>query len=119
VCCVADLSTAMDLLLVLLTGTNSRRIIETTAMGSVWRGLRNYCIATLLIMYFQGPALCGGFLQLRYVIFYSLSLSQAGAIVRIAPESLKNHFQCDYLSGVISESIVWLVGGLVNLLRQQ
>jgi len=79
--------------------------IGPTALVSVWLRLRNYCIATLLLMYFQGPALCGGFLHLRYVIFYALSLSQAGAIVRIAPESLKNHFQCDYLSGVFWSTV--------------
>jgi len=47
--CGAGLSAAPLRKLALPTGTASRRPIGTTSMGSVWRGLRNYCLATLLL----------------------------------------------------------------------
>ncbi len=50
-CCGAGLLTALDPELVLPTGTPSHRPIGSSSMGFVWRGLRNYCLAPLLLWY--------------------------------------------------------------------
>ena len=49
-CCVAGHTSALVLGLVLPTGTTARRPIGPPAMGSAWRRLRNYCLASLLLM---------------------------------------------------------------------
>ena len=44
-----ELSATTSLPLVLSAGATARHLIGASAMGSVWRGLHNYCLATLLV----------------------------------------------------------------------
>jgi len=51
VCCGAARSSTMNCVLVLLSGATTLRPFGTPALGSVWRGLRNYRLALLLLWY--------------------------------------------------------------------